>query len=162
LRSWKAFAKRGKPAGKRKRSCSCSSCGLLDNFLRTSVPRSRKPATVRAWSSGSLSQRRCRRWTISAATGVSKRTEKERQRWQQAREGLDVIKSPFMESLRAEGQAKAVVKILDARFPGQVYVEVRTMIEKTRAWGLLDEWVRLAATAASLDSFCRDSGLWRY
>ncbi len=87
----------------------------------------------------------------------------ERERWRQALEGLDVIKSPYMESLREEGRteekAKVIVQFLSSRFPGQLPADLRAMIEQTRDRARLDQWVPLAATAASLDDFRRDGGL---
>jgi len=91
----------------------------------------------------------------------------ERERWRQALEGLGVIKSPFMESLReegraegrTEGEAKAIVQFLNSRFPGQLPADVQATIEQTRDRPRLDQWLTLAATAASLDDFRRDGGL---
>ena len=90
-----------------------------------------------------------------------------RQRWQQALEGLGVIKSPFLESIREEGrkegwteaEAKAIVQILNARFPGQLPADLSATIEQTRDRARLDQWLTLAATAASLEDFRRAGGL---
>jgi hypothetical protein len=87
----------------------------------------------------------------------------ERERWLQALEGLGVIKSPFLESIRqesrSEGEAKAIVQVLSLRFPGQVSAELRTTIEQTRDQARLDQWLTLATMASSLDAFRHDAGL---
>jgi hypothetical protein len=86
-----------------------------------------------------------------------------RQRWQRALEGLGVIKSPFLESIREEGrseaEAKAIVQVLNLRFPGQLPADLSATIEQHRDRARLDQWLTLAATAASLDDFRRESGL---
>jgi hypothetical protein len=83
----------------------------------------------------------------------------ERERWRQALEGLDVIKSPYLESVRAEEQAKAIVQALKLRFPGQLPAEVAAAIESTRDRVRLDQWFAFALRASSIDDFRRDAGL---
>src|SRR5258708_5869493 len=41
---------------------------------------------------------------------------KNRDRWQQALEGLDVQKSPYLEEIRNESQARSIVKVLRSKF----------------------------------------------
>ncbi len=102
-----------------------------------------------------------------ALTRVFLELSSARQRWQQALEGLDVIKSPFLESIREEGRtegeargrAKALVQLLELRFPGQLPAELRATIENTGDRARLEQWFTLAATAESLDAFRRDGGL---
>jgi hypothetical protein len=94
-----------------------------------------------------------------------------RERWPVALEGLDMIKSPFLESIRKgareegreEGEtcglAKAVVELLGLRLPGQIPTNLRTAIEQTRDRANLERWFKLAAMAKSLDEFRREGGL---
>jgi hypothetical protein len=63
------------------------------------------------------------------------------------------MRSPYLESVRAEGAADVLVQLLDARFPGQLPADVRVTIQKTRDRSRLRQWVKLAATATSLDEF---------
>ncbi|HYT93786.1 MAG TPA: hypothetical protein VEL76_34015 [Gemmataceae bacterium] len=118
------------------------------------------PEVIRIWLDlwASEPDERLRREYV-ALTRVFLELSAERDRWRQALEGLGVIKSPFMESLRAEGEANAIVRVLNLRFPGQVPADLSATIEQTRDRPRLDQWLTLAATAASFDDFRRDSGL---
>jgi hypothetical protein len=85
------------------------------------------------------------------------------ERWRQTLEGLAVIKSPFMESLREEGRneekAKAIVQLLKLRFPGQVPADLGTTIENTRDRLRLEQWFAFAVRASTVEDFRRDANL---
>jgi hypothetical protein len=116
------------------------------------------------WASEPDERRRSEYVTL---TRVFLELSAERDHWRRALEGLGVIKSPYMESLReegraegrAEGKASVIAQILDLRFPGQLPADLRAMIEGTRDPARLDQWLPLATKAASLDDFRRDAGL---
>jgi hypothetical protein len=61
----------------------------------------------------------------------------------------------------AEVQARAtlIVEVLGLRFPGQLPADLSSTIEQSRDRLRLDQWFKLAATAATLDDFRRDANL---
>jgi predicted transposase YdaD len=90
-------------------------------------------------------------------------------------EGLNVTRSPFLESIRAEGRkegikegikegraedrAEALVQLLQAKFPGQTPAEVLRRVEQSRDLDLLRRWFAAALTAATLDEFLQRTSL---
>lgn len=87
--------------------------------------------------------------------------------WQTALEGLNVTRSPFLESIRAEGRkegraedrAEALMQLLEARFPGQAPVGLLQRIQHHRDLEQLRQWFTTALTASTLDEFLQRTSL---
>jgi hypothetical protein len=78
--------------------------------------------------------------------------------WQKALEGFNVIESVIVNEWKAQTAVKALMGILEDKFP-PVPDEVKAKIEATTALDVLQRWVVLAAKVDSLDSFRRDAGI---
>jgi hypothetical protein len=84
----------------------------------------------------------------------------QRERWRPILEGLVVqTKSPYLEAIRKESQARTIVQFLRAKFGDALPDELVHTIEQTRDLARLEQWTRLAATAVTLDEFRRDGGV---
>jgi hypothetical protein len=92
-----------------------------------------------------------------ALTRVFVELSKDRDRWLQALEGLDVKKSAFLEEIRHEEKAHNIVQVLRSQFGLALPADLVNAIEQTRDPVHLDQWINLAATVATLDEFWRDS-----
>ena len=79
-------------------------------------------------------------------------------------EGLNVVKSPIMESLREkEGTGRSshrrLLEILEEKFPGQVPAELRQTVEQTVDLARLRQWSAAALKATSIEEFRNASGI---
>lgn len=72
--------------------------------------------------------------------------------WKEGLEGIMLKSSPYIDEVRAEMLQKAVLSVLEARFPGQVPAVVAERVKTEIDLARLEEWLQRASTA-SLEGF---------
>jgi hypothetical protein len=84
---------------------------------------------------------------------VFSRLTKSEDTWKTGLEGIMVKTSPLMDEVRAETRQKDTLEILKHRFPGAVSPKLEDQIKSQMNLDKLGEWVVLAATSDSVESF---------
>lgn len=91
--------------------------------------------------------------------------------WRIALEGLTVTRSPFLESIRAEGhkegikegraedRSEALIQLLRAKFSQQVAADIIRRVEQSRDLDQLRAWFTAALDAATWDDFLQRTSL---
>jgi hypothetical protein len=83
--------------------------------------------------------------------------------WKKALEGLNVQKSPFLESIRAEGRVadriESILETLRQKFPNELDPGLINAVEQTHELDRLRQWFQIALNATSMDGFRQASGI---
>jgi hypothetical protein len=79
--------------------------------------------------------------------------------WRQELEGFPLNESSYMRDARNETTRRAILTVLEARFPNTVPPELRELIQSQRDPNELDRWISLAATALDIPAFRTATGL---